>query len=294
MKQWILDILGSWDASTAPRWLTISITALQVLLILLVAWLLSRISRRVIARLVGLSKNSKRIPLDERKADTILSISTYIVRVVIWFTAVVSILYQLGLSGTVGSLLATAGIGGIAIGFGAQTLIKDYIGGFFLILDNRMSVGDFVTVSGITGTVESLTLRTTQIRSFRGDLHTIPNGEIRQVTNMSRGGYLAVVDMSISYESDIDRACRILEDEATRWADENPDSVQEAPQVLGAISLGESEVVIRTLVKSVAPAHFAVERELRRRFKTRFDAEKIEIPYARRVVIHRKDLDVTE
>jgi small conductance mechanosensitive channel len=115
---------------------------LDVALILLAAWILSRLSRWVLGR--AMSRPNRKLPLDDRKTDTILSVAAYVVRVVIWFTAVVTILYRLGLSGTVGSLLATAGIGGIALGLGAQSLVKDYVGGFFLILDNRLSVGDFV------------------------------------------------------------------------------------------------------------------------------------------------------
>lgn len=282
MKQWITGWLGE---GNCPKWAGPLLTLLDVALILLAAWTLSRLSRRILGRAAAFSKRNRKIPLDDRKTDTILSVAAYIVRVVIWFTAVVTILYQLGLSGTVGSLLATAGIGGIALGLGAQSLVRDYVGGFFLILDNRLSVGDFVTVGDVTGTVESLTLRTTQIRSWRGELHTIPNGEIRQVANMSRGGYLAVVDMSVSFESDIDRACLVLGEEAARWAGEHPGESADAPRVLGVVSFGESDIVIRTMIQCAAPAHFAVERELRRRFKLRFDAEGIEIPYPRRTIL---------
>lgn len=292
MKLWIEQILGlvvsDWQV---PRWVGPLFVVAEVGLILLAAWLLIRLIRRLLERVVGLSRHSAKMPLDPRKADTMLSVLLYIVRVVIWFSTIVTILYHLGLGGTVGSLLATAGIGGIALGLGAQSLVKDYVGGFFLIFDNRLSVGDFVTIGEVTGTVESLTLRTTQIRSWRGELHTIPNGEIRKVTNMSRGAYWAVVDMAVAREADIERACRIVEEEAAAWAAENPDKAAEAPVVPGVISVGVSEVVLRAQVRTTSPANYGIERALRLRIMRRFDEEGIEAPYPRSVVIRRKDTE---
>lgn len=291
MKLWIEQILGLVSDWQVPRWAGPLFVVAEVGLILLAAWLLIRLIRRLLERVVGLSRHSAKMPLDPRKADTMLSVLLYIVRVVIWFSTIVTILYHLGLGGTVGSLLATAGIGGIALGLGAQSLVKDYVGGFFLIFDNRLSVGDFVTIGEVTGTVESLTLRTTQIRSWRGELHTIPNGEIRKVTNMSRGAYWAVVDMAVAREADIERACRIVEEEAAAWAAENPDKAAEAPVVPGVISVGVSEVVLRAQVRTTAPANYGIERALRLRIMRRFDEEGIEAPYPRSVVIRRKDTE---
>jgi small conductance mechanosensitive channel len=182
------------------------------------------------------------------------------------------------------SILATAGIGGLAVGFGAQGLVKDVINGFFILFEDQYAVGDFVTIGDTTGTVEEIGLRITKIRSFKGDLTIIPNGQIQKVVNYTRGNMLAVVDVGIAYEMDIEKSIKVIEMVAREYAQENPDIVEE-PQVLGVMDLGESQITIRVIARSLPMKQWAVERELRKRIKEAFDRNGIEIPYPRRVVI---------
>src|SRR5699024_2950848 len=142
------------------------------------------------------------------------------------------------------SILATAGLGGLAIGFVAQSLVKDVITGFFILFEDQYAVGDFIEIEGITGTVEEIGLRITKIRGFKGDLNIIPNGQILMVTNYTRGNVLAVVEVSVAYKSDIDRATDVMQKVADAYAKQDDDIV-EPPNVLGVVNLGPNGVDIR-------------------------------------------------
>ena len=133
---------------------------------------------------------------------------------------------------TVSSLLATAGIGGIALAFGAQNLVRDVVSGMFLLLENLYAVGEYIEIDSEKGTVEAITVRTTRIQRFTGETTTIPNGSITKVTNYSRGDHLAVIDMSISYEADIEKASALMQAEGLAYM-QNHDNILEEPHVLG-------------------------------------------------------------
>jgi len=184
--------------------------------------------------------------------------------------------------------LATAGIGGLAIGIGAQSLVKDVVTGFFILFEGQFAVGDLVAIGDITGTVEEIGLRVTHIRGFKGDLNIIPNGTIDKVTNFSRGNSLAIVDISIDYEADVDKALKVLEKVSMDFSRDNPDII-EPPQVLGIMNLGEYDVNIRVIARTAGLKHWGVERELRKRIKHAFAKEGIEMPYPRRVVITQNE-----
>ncbi|WP_246944050.1 mechanosensitive ion channel family protein [Bacillus pinisoli] len=182
------------------------------------------------------------------------------------------------------ALIAGAGVVGLAIGFGAQGLVSDVVTGFFLLLEKQIDVDDYVTTAGFSGIVESVGLRTTQIRGFDGTLHYLPNRQISSLSNHSRGNMRALVDIGISYSDDIDRAIEVLQEACNRIAAED-DSIKEGPNVLGVQSLGSSDVVIRILAKTENMAQWAVERKLRKALKEALDENGIEIPFPHQVFI---------
>ncbi|KAB3531869.1 mechanosensitive ion channel family protein [Alkaliphilus serpentinus] len=228
----------------------------------------------------GSSKFAVDIPRMETLKGLIKSISKYI----IYFIAFATILDSIGFE--IGTLIAAAGIGGLAIGFGAQNLVKDIITGFFILFEDQFSVGHYVEIDSASGIVEEMALRVTKLRDFNGDLHIIPNGQINKVTNRSVGNMRALVEISIAYEEDINKALEVLNKESEKIRQENPQIV-EGPIVLGVSSLAASEVVITIIAKTIPMEQWAVERLMRKTFKEAFDREDIEIPYPRTVLIDK-------
>ena len=177
-------------------------------------------------------------------------------------------------------------IGALAIGFGAQSLVKDVISGFFIILENQYRIGDVVEVSGVSGLVESVGLRKTVLRDLEGRVHTIPNGEIKVVSNLTKEWSRAVVDIGISYHEDIDQIIGLLTQIGKELEGEEPykSAILEPAQILGVERFGESQLVIRMIVKTMPLKQWEVGRELRRRVKNRFDEKGIRIPLPHRVL----------
>lgn len=215
------------------------------------------------------------------------SVFTYMV----FFLAGLTILQIFNVN--ISAILASAGVLGIAVGFGAQSLVKDIISGFFIFFENLFNVEDFVETAGVTGTVEEIGLRTCKIRQWTGQLHIIPNGQITQVTNYNRGPMLALITVSIAYEEDIDQAISALKQECEIAFREIP-SILDIPQVQGVTELAESSVNIRTIAPAAPNEHWYVERELLRRFKYALDRNNIEIPYPRQVLHFRNENKDTE
>ncbi len=185
----------------------------------------------------------------------------------------------------VGALIAGAGIAGLAISFAAQNLVRDVINGFFILLEDQYGVGDIIKVGDLAGGVERMNLRLTVLRDLEGKVHFIPNGQINQVTVMSRDWSRAVVDVGVAYKEDVDRVLEVIRDEAERfyrgWREKFTD---DPPQVLGVNELGDSAVVIRVLFTTQPKEQWGVAREFNRRIKKRFDEEGIEIPFPQRSV----------
>lgn len=221
------------------------------------ALLINRILSFIIKRLFARNRHGK----DPRKVETLRTLAQSAAHYVIWFLCAATILDILGLGATLTSLLATAGIGGVAIGLGAQSLLKDIITGFFMLFDDQFSVGDMVTIDGTTGTVESVALRTTSLRVFTGELVMIPNGQITKISNLSRGNSLAVVDCLIAYESDTQRALDTMERVARLF--DGDEALVEPAKVLGVIQLGERQVQLRMVARTHPLGHWEVERRMR-------------------------------
>lgn len=184
-------------------------------------------------------------------------------------------------------LIAGAGIIGLAIGFGAQGLVSDIVTGFFILLEKQIEVDDYVTMAGLDGVVEEVGLRTTRLRGFDGTVHFIPNREIKNVSNHSRGNMRALVDISISYDENIDEAIAVLQEACDEVAKEEV-AIKEGPNVVGVQSLGDSDVVIRIIAKTENMSQWAVERKLRKTLKEALDRHGIEIPFPHQVYLEKK------
>lgn len=224
----------------------------------------------------------------ERRAETLGSVLNNTARVLAIIFFLLMSLQEFGVN--IGPLVAGAGIAGVALGFGAQSLVKDVISGFFLLMENQFGVGDIISVDEKhTGTVERMTLRVTQIRDSEGKAHFIPNGSVVRVVVLSKEFARAKVEVGVGYDTDIDAAIELLTRIGQELADAWPDRVLEPTQVLGVEDLGESAVTLRTLTKTAPAKQWEVARELRRRILMAFREAGIDIPYPQRVIHHRGD-----
>ncbi len=222
----------------------------------------------------------------ERRADTLASVLNQLAWVLVGAFFVLTTLQEFGVN--VGPLVAGAGIAGVALGFGAQSLVKDWIAGFFLLMENQFGVGDIISVDDKhTGTVERMTLRVTQIRDAEGRAHYIPNGAIAKTVVLSKEFARAQVDIEVAFEADLDGAMAMLARAGAELAKAWPDRVLEPTQVLGVEAIGPTGVVLRTLTKVAPGRQWEVARELRRRFLLAMREAGLVIPLPQRIVHHR-------
>ena len=223
----------------------------------------------------------------EQRIEALASVLGSVATFVVWATAAFMVLGQLGIE--LGPLLAGAGILGVAIGFGSQALVRDFLSGVFILIEDQFGVGDIVDIDGQTsGTVEAVSLRMTRLRGVDGTLWHVPNGEIRRVGNMSQHWSRALLDIEVAYDTDLDQAHAVIGDTAHElWRCD--DAILEAPEVWGVEALGAHGMTIRLVVKTTPSEQYRVSRELRARLKAAFDAAGIEIPFPQQTVWHRAD-----
>ena len=265
--------------------------AVEVALIWMGAWLAYRgvklIARKIIAAVDD--GDDSTMTAAEKRGHTIAELVRSVGRIAI--LALGLLLSLQVIFHNISTLLAGFGVLGLAVSFGAQSLVKDLIAGFFILFENQLVVGDVIETAGKSGVVESMTLRVVRLRDLKGVLHIIPNGQITTVSNLTRTWSRAVVDVPVSYGTDLDRALAVFRDESGRltadpkWAAR----FQAPPEVTGVEELGEHGVVLRTLFRTTPGTQWEVAREFRRRIKSRLDAEKIEIPLPQRTVHLRHD-----
>lgn len=258
-------------------------TVARLIVIFILAVIAKRLGNRAIDRIF--QEGAERTGQKE-KAETFSGMLKSVWWYVVLFAAVLIVLREFGVDLT--PVLAGAGIVGLAIGFGAQSLVKDIITGLFIVIEDQFSVGDYVTAGSCSGIVERVGLRTTKIADFGGQTHVIPNGMITMVTNHSRGPQRSLVDISVAYEEDVNRVLQVLNELCREIKEEYP-QITDGPNVQGVIALGDSDVVIRIVAMAEPMTQWLIERELRRSIKNRFDQEGIEIPYPRRVLYPRHE-----
>ena len=233
---------------------------------------------------VMVNQRYHRDTLQGRRLDSIMTLVRSVLRYVIYFVAIMMVLDQLGFEGVASSLLGAAGIGSLAIGFGAQNLVQDVVTGIFMMFENQFSVGDYIKTEEVEGTVEATAMRVTYLRTFQGEQVIVPNGTISRVVNCTRGGEVAEVIIATAYEADTRQVIDLIAQVAEQYGREHQDLIEEMPVVPGIDSLGESSVniVVRCKVKSMK--QWEVERGLRLAIKEEFDRRGVEFPYPRMMV----------
>jgi small-conductance mechanosensitive channel len=283
---------------------------LTILFIVVLAWVANRLIRRAINRMTlriadpgaptigqtfgrlqpSVLQTSREVKLrSAARAETVGSVLKSISTVVIWTIAVMMILAEFGVS--LGPLIAGAGIAGVALGFGAQSVVKDFLSGIFMLLEDQYGVGDVVDVGEAVGTVEALTLRTTRLRAVDGAVWHVPNGEIRRVGNMSQQWSRALLDVEVAYGTDLAHArdviARVADDvfREPTWTR----IILEPPEIWGVESLGADAIAIRLVLKTKPGEQWSLQREIRARLKEAFDAEGIEIPFQQRTIWVRRE-----
>lgn len=284
-----MGITHTWNSvvdwiSSHESWADIGLTIIRVAAILLIGRVVELIVHKSINRMM-IEREMKQASFTRRVLTVgklLKNVTTYL----IYFVGMLLILAEFNVN--LAPLLAGAGVISLAIGFGAQSLVKDIITGFFIILEDQFAVGDVIQVGQFKGTVELIGLRTTRVKSWTGEMYIIPNGMINEVTNFSMNNSVAVVDFAIAYEEDVDRAISIMKQtlESDTLVLENTTG---KPQVLGVQALGPEQVTLRVIVECLPTTQVVVSRALNAIIKRAFDEHHIDLPYPRMVTYQRKE-----
>ncbi len=276
------DKIGEYIKSVAPN-------LLIILLIIVGSWLTWWILRAVSHRITNqiTKRNADRDAA--QRVETVSGILDNLISISIGVLAVTLVLGELGVN--LGPLIAAAGIAGVAIGFGAQSVVKDALTGFFFLLEGQVRVGDVVEAAGKVGLVESITMRVLVLRDFAGIVHVIPHGEVSTISNMSKNFSMAVIEVGVAYREDTEEVMRLLREEADALC-EDPEwgpKVQAEPEVFGIDEFGDSALLFKVRFKVEASSQWNVARAYRRRVKSRFDKENIEIPFPHQTLYFGED-----
>ena len=289
----VYRITGNEDAAEVADALA---KPLRILLVLVLAWLVSRILRRMVTRTASHVRDAPRVGVmreeaDDRlllddlarrrhaqRVDTLASVLRNVVSVLVWVVATLVILSDLGVD--MAPLLASAGVATVVIGFGAQQVVRDYLAGLFMLMEDQYGVGDVVDVGDAVGTVELVSLRVTRLRDVEGVVWWVPNGQMTRVGNKSQQWSRALLDVAVAPDTDINQATEVIQHTADEmWGDaEWHGKLLDPPEVWGVEDIGVGGILIRLVVKTVPLEQWAVSRELRARLKRAFDAVGISLP----------------
>ncbi|MDU0204325.1 MULTISPECIES: mechanosensitive ion channel family protein [Paenibacillus] len=267
LMNWIRKHLSNPEILASLFWIIV-----KIILIYVVARVCIKIADKTIAHMMA-ARDKSPLKFDRRRTNTIGSLIHNLIAYTVNLICIMLILGQVGLN--LGPLLAGAGVLGLAIGFGAQSLVKDVITGFFIIFEDQFGVGDVIQIDSFKGTVEEIGIRVTRIKSWTGEVHIIPNGNIKQVTNFSTYNSLAVVDVTIPHHINIDDATQILKDTVKHVQELTEDIVKE-PEVLGVQVVGTTDLKIRIIAECKPTRQFNVTRLLNIEIKKRLDSVQIE------------------
>ena len=277
--------IRDFDLADMIDWPVVATNLIRIGVIILLAFLAYRVLKLFTRRLQREvdEPDLVRKRLREQRAQTVASLLNNVGLMVI---AGLAFLMVLGTFIEIGPLLAGVGVLGLAVSFGAQSLVKDLISGAFMLVEGQFAVGDVVRVKETAGLVEKITLRTTVLRDINGVVHVIPNGTVETLSNLTKSWSRAVLEIGVAYKEDVDRVLEVLKDEALKmYADPDWEPLlPEEPTVPGVERFDESAVTIRVMFKTLPLKQWDVAREYRRRVKNRFDAEGIEIPFPHRTV----------
>lgn len=261
------------------EWTALVQAGLHIVVVVTLAWVLQRLS----SRLIGLARDhlSQRVedPEQSKRVATLVRVLRYVATVLITIVAGMLVLQELGIS--IAPLLAAAGVAGIAVGFGAQSLVKDYFTGVVMLLEDQARVGDVIEAGGKSGLVEAVTLRHIRLRDYDGNVHYVPNGTISTVTNRSRGYAYAVIEVGIAYRESVDEAFEVMHD-VGRALRSDPDlgpKIADDLEIAGVDRWADSSVVLRCRMKTLPLQQWGVRRAFLKRLKQAFDDKGIEIPF---------------
>ncbi|MGH7843648.1 MAG: mechanosensitive ion channel family protein [Candidatus Binatia bacterium] len=286
-------MVGSYIDEFMPKLIEIGVGSglalVRILLIAVAAYVGAKFLRLAINRLetilIGTASASEIVPGPaSKRIRTLTNVIWTIVFGAIWFVAALTILAQVGVN--IGPIIAGAGIVGLAVGFGAQNLVKDLVSGFFLILENQVRVGDVAIINGTGGLVESITFRTIVLRDLAAVVHVFPNGSINTLSNMTKGWSAYVIDMGVAYKEDTDRVVEVMREvsEQMQAESEYKAAMLDSIEIFGVDEFGDSAVTIKARLKTQPLQQWTVGREYRRRLKKAFDAAGIEIPFPHRTL----------
>ncbi len=262
------------------QFLVIAHGVVKVLVILLVAFILLRLCGNLIKRVrQHLNQRAAETSEEFKRVDTMCRVVRYVLTVIIYVVTVIEILDEIGIS--IAPILGAAGVVGLAIGFGAQSLIKDYFNGFFILLEDQIRQGDVVEAGGKAGFVEEVTLRHIRMRDYDGDVHYVPNSIITTVTNKSRDYAQSVIDISVAYREDIETVIDIMQRVGQTLAQDAAfsDKILSPLEMAGVERFDDSAVIVRCRFKVLPLEQWTVRREYFKRIKYAFEEHKIEIPY---------------
>jgi moderate conductance mechanosensitive channel len=274
-----LSSIGSWVVDTG----------LKIFLILIVSLIVIKGVGILSQRLTALLMRRQTDEEYRKRADTLASVIRHLLTVVVLIVSVMTILAQLGVE--IGPILAAAGIVGLAVGFGAQSLVKDVINGFFILLEDQIRVGDVVQINGRGGLVERVNLKMTTLRDLSGNVHFIPNGTIDVVTNMTKGYSRYVFDIGVAYREDVDEVIEAIKevDEDMRKDPDYAGDILEPIEILGLDRFADSAIIVRARTTTKPVKQWRVGREFNRRLKKLFDQRDIEIPFPHLTVYMGQD-----
>lgn len=261
----------------AGNWFLAS--GLQIILVLILTMIALKAAKLISTRLIAVVVKQKEDPELQKRTHTLGSIVRYVLTIVILVVATMTVLKEFGIE--IGPILAAAGIVGLAVGFGAQSLVKDVISGFFILLEDQIRVGDVVQIAGKGGLVEKINLKTTILRDLEGNVHYVPNGQIDVVTNMTKDYSRYVFDIGVAYREDVDEVIEVIKevDEEMRNDPDYKDDILEPIEILGLDQFADSAVIIKARTTTMPIKQWRVGREFNRRLKKRFDERNIEIPF---------------
>jgi len=254
--------------------------------ILIIACLINRLGGKVIERAIRKGVRDTTKEATGKRQNTLIGVFVGALKVIVWLVAIMMILPELGIN--VGPILAGAGILGVALGFGAQYMIRDFLAGLFIIIENQYREGDVVCLDGTCGLVEDINLRKTILRDLDGIVHHVPNGEIKKASNLSKQFARVNLNIGISYKENLDKVIGVINKVGKELAEDPQwkDLILKPPQFLRVDDFGESAMIIKILGETKPLKQWDVTGELRKRIKTTFDKEGIEIPF-RQITIHQ-------
>ncbi len=272
-------ILHSLGIDISDKWLELLLPASHILIILALSWLLMRVSRKIIGTFKHFVTRRTLDAGSIKRAETLGQVFGHVSTLVILLITGMLVLGEMGIS--IAPILAAAGVVGLAVGFGAQTLIKDYFNGFFLLIEDQIRHGEVVEIGDKKGQVEEVTLRHVRLRDFEGSVHFIPNSSISTVTNKSRDFSYAVIDVGVAYRENVDEIYELMRKVGSemRTSPTLKDKITEDMEIAGIDNLADSAVIIRCRFKVLPLEQWGVRREFLYRIKNAFDAAGIEIPY---------------